>query len=896
MRVRAIARFVASAACAALVGGATVSAAGATTWNVPGSGSNVCTIGNPNCNTIQQAVTASTGGDTILIGAGTFSGAGNYGIALTKSLTITGAGRASTVIQPNAGGFGFSIRANDITISDLAIQNGAVGINFQSVSSDNTHFARVDFSGNTSRGVDISTAAALTVSNVAIDDCGFATPNTGLKMASNTKVNGLAFTNTTFTGNLYGIYQANDGNTSKLSNFTVDGCTFTNNSYYAIYTEELRDATIEDSTFTNNNVAILLLKWFTGSGVAASNITIQRNQFTQLGGSALDLEIRSSGLENPITIADNTFNLDVSAFTSNVSAIFVWLDSAFTHAPVNVTGNTMSFTGTFGTATAAHGLRIRGNGPLVMTGNLLDGGGIGGSGNLPATSGLYIEANAAGATIPAGATLSASCNQITGFRNGVSVFDSVGGVYGGLVSGAAVTVTTNDVSGNSSVGVINGATAQTVDAQANWWGCSAGPGNPGCDGASGAVDASAPAAAPAPCAPCTTTAQCDDDNPCTVDACATTCSNTPGNAGATCRAAGGDCDVAETCTGLSATCPADAKSTSECRAAAGACDLAESCDGVNDACPVDAKSTALCRSSAGACDVAESCDGVGNDCPADGFVASGTECRAAAGVCDVAETCDGASPLCPTDAKSTAVCRASAGLCDAAESCDGVTDACPSDGALPDGTSCSDGAYCNGEEQCQGGSCQSGTDPCVQLCNESTDSCVSGCLPTPRTCRTAAKSILLVKDRADDNTKDKLIWKWIKGEATSQTEFGDPTATADYALCLYAGMPAGLVGQALIPASATNWLPLASKGYKYRDPNGTPSGVLKAILKGSTQNKSKALVKGKGDNLPDLPLPLDGPVTVQLVNGDSGLCFGAEYSGAQLLRNQTGLLKAKAQP
>jgi hypothetical protein len=36
-------------------------------------------------------------------------------------------------------------------------------------------------------------------------------------------------------------------------------------------------------------------------------------------------------------------------------------------------------------------------------------------------------------------------------------------------------------------------------------------------------------------------------------------------------------------------------------------------------------------------------------------------------------------------------------------------------------------------------------------------------------------------------------------------------------------------------------------------------------------------------------------VTVQLVNGDSGLCFGANYSGAQLQKNELGFLKAKAQ-
>ena len=36
--------------------------AAATTWLVPGNGSNTCTTGSPNCNTIGQAVTRVVGG------------------------------------------------------------------------------------------------------------------------------------------------------------------------------------------------------------------------------------------------------------------------------------------------------------------------------------------------------------------------------------------------------------------------------------------------------------------------------------------------------------------------------------------------------------------------------------------------------------------------------------------------------------------------------------------------------------------------------------------------------------------------------------------------------------------------------------------------------------------
>jgi hypothetical protein len=72
-----------------------------------------------------------------------------------------------------------------------------------------------------------------------------------------------------------------------------------------------------------------------------------------------------------------------------------------------------------------------------------------------------------------------------------------------------------------------------------------------------------------------------------------------------------------------------------------------------------AGSTHVCRAAAlGGCDVPETCSGTSATCPADGYKARGTECRAAAppapglsglGGCDVAETCEGTSSLCPDD-------------------------------------------------------------------------------------------------------------------------------------------------------------------------------------------------------------------------------------------------------
>lgn len=200
-----------------------------------------------------------------------------------------------------------------------------------------------------------------------------------------------------------------------------------------------------------------------------------------------------------------------------------------------------------------------------------------------------------------------------------------------------------------------------------------------------------------------------------------------------CRAADGDCDVAEQCTGLSAACPDDAfvASGTVCRAAIGDCDLADVCTGSEAACPNDAVAPLgfVCRGAAGACDAAESCDGLSYVCPADSKLDLGTTCRAAAGDCDIAEMCDGVSDACPVDALQAAdtTCRESVGDCDVAEACDGVTAACPSDALAEDGTSCDDGNVCTtGQDTCQAGTCE-GSDTLV--CDDD-DPCTAGsCYP-----------------------------------------------------------------------------------------------------------------------------------------------------------------------
>jgi cysteine-rich repeat protein len=212
-----------------------------------------------------------------------------------------------------------------------------------------------------------------------------------------------------------------------------------------------------------------------------------------------------------------------------------------------------------------------------------------------------------------------------------------------------------------------------------------------------------------------------------------------------------------------------------------------------------------------------------------------------------------------------------------------------------DGSSCADATVCNGDETCDGaGTCLAGAaptcddgDPCTQ------DSCddVGGCQSddAPHTgCLAAAKSILLMKQVG--GAKDKLVWKWIKGAAITPANLGSPPTSDGYAFCLYAG-GALLAGGDL--AAGSNWTATAT-GYKYSDPSGASDGITKSLLKRGGAGKSKVLVKGKGNNLPDPALgSLPLPVTAQLVNTTSGFCVGASFAAPNVITGGASAFKAR---
>jgi hypothetical protein len=175
------------------------------------------------------------------------------------------------------------------------------------------------------------------------------------------------------------------------------------------------------------------------------------------------------------------------------------------------------------------------------------------------------------------------------------------------------------------------------------------------------------------------------------------------------------------------------------------------------------------------------------------------------------------------------------------------------------------------------------------------------CGSAPRTgCRSAAKSLFKSVQNPDAHKKDVLLWKWINGEPTLPSEFGDPTTSTGTELCIFDQH--GLVLEAAVPKASRCgslaepcWSAVSGKGFKFKDKAGLYDGVKRIILRGNdSAPKSRVVLKGSGNNLLKRLSAFAPPVTVQLVNDhQGGACFEAVYGADQVLSYTDTTFKAK---
>src|SRR4029079_5275052 len=103
---------------------------------------------------------------------------------------------------------------------------------------------------------------------------------------------------------------------------------------------------------------------------------------------------------------------------------------------------------------------------------------------------------------------------------------------------------------------------------------------------------------------------------------------------------------------------------------------------------------------------------------------------------------------------------------------------------------------------------------------------------------------LRVVDSASSD-KDRLVWSWRHGAATTLADLGDPKATTSYRLCVYenAVQNPTLVLEALAPAGgscggSSCWKVVPKKGVRYRDRSGASNGVVTVAIHAGAEGRA----------------------------------------------------------
>jgi uncharacterized delta-60 repeat protein len=150
-----------------------------------------------------------------------------------------------------------------------------------------------------------------------------------------------------------------------------------------------------------------------------------------------------------------------------------------------------------------------------------------------------------------------------------------------------------------------------------------------------------------------------------------------------------------------------------------------------------------------------------------------------------------------------------------------------------------------------------------------------GSSATP-TCQAApsGRSSLLVRDLAGYK-RDRLKWLW-KGSPSSVADFGDPTTSSSYTMCVLdqtGGSPTFRMGW---PTFATGWSSTPN-GYQGSFGPETDLPFDKIKLNATPSGRGKIKISARGEYL-EPNLPLTAPVTVRFERLDGGHCWEATYS------------------
>jgi hypothetical protein len=168
-----------------------------------------------------------------------------------------------------------------------------------------------------------------------------------------------------------------------------------------------------------------------------------------------------------------------------------------------------------------------------------------------------------------------------------------------------------------------------------------------------------------------------------------------------------------------------------------------------------------------------------------------------------------------------------------------------------------------------------------------------------------------LRNLANDKA-DKLVWKWVPGQATAIDDFGQPNVDTSYALCIYDQYAdeIDLVLTVEVPPALHNcngsercWKQ-TNKGFVYTDAWFANNGVKTVSMKKGIDGHAFVMFHGRGPSLglssippsrspaTNAPLTQQQKVIVQFWNS-KGVCWASTFS-TPAVRNSSGLFRDRS--
>lgn len=283
---------------------------------------------------IQRGIDAAALGNTVNVGAGTFT----ENLALNKRVILAGQGSGANpaadtiinavaantpviIVSASGASVGDRIVAKDIRVAGATGSgNAGTGIAFTAPGSFYT-FDNVTAAGNAGNGMAVNfigNAADMIITGssfVGNGEAGFRLPTAG-------GLNGLSVKDSHFDGNVYGweVYMGN-GSGSVFNNISVTNSTFNNNSSKGIYAEKLSDASFSSITVSNSGTA--------GGFSAGMDINLKYGAYQNI--QITDCDILNCGTGDPVNGAGIA-----------IKARGTGSDSGYASNPATLTGVTLA--------------------------------------------------------------------------------------------------------------------------------------------------------------------------------------------------------------------------------------------------------------------------------------------------------------------------------------------------------------------------------------------------------------------------------------------------------------------------------------------------------------------------------------------------------------------------